>query len=269
MGGVNPDKEINGVSLKLKSMQNLFLAFFGMLTFAVLAQSPKSVHVEYDLEVQGAKPIALVANLDVKNGVSIYLPKYMTTRRPLNVPKSEAPKGIYPDWEYMKTDHNAHTLVFIAGYGPNNFVVQDTYFKHPWKITSETKNIKGHTCTKATLSFRGRNWEAWFAQDIPLPYGPWKFYGLPGLIVEVYDTAHDYTWRIDVLEYKESELFAKDFTTLVALKTTKPLPFKKFLADEKEFYDNATEEMLRTTPGLSVIPAPARTGEELKYEWEE
>lgn len=268
MGAVNHYKEINAVSLKLKRMQNLLLAFFGMLTFGVCAQSPKSVHVEYDLEVQGAKPIALVATLDVKNGVTIYLPKYMTTRRPLSMPKSEAPKGIYPDWEYMKTDHTAHTLVFIEAYGGNFYLVQDTYGKQPWVITSETKNIKGHTCTKATLSFRGRNWEAWFAQDIPLPYGPWKFYGLPGLIVEVYDTAHDYTWRIDTLEYKESELFAKDFTTVVALKSTKPLPFKKFLEEKTEFYDNASAEMVSQRPGLSVVPARTRTGLELKYEWE-
>ncbi len=33
--------------------------------------------------------------------------------------------------------------------------------------------------------FRGRTWEAWFTNQIPVSNGPWKFHGLPGIIMQV------------------------------------------------------------------------------------
>lgn len=52
-----------------------------------------------------------------------------------------------------------------------------------WEITSDTLSILGHLCQKATTTFRGRVWNAWFAPELPLPIYPWKFNGLPGAIL--------------------------------------------------------------------------------------
>lgn len=57
-----------------------------------------------------------------------------------------------------------------------------------WTIHPEKREICGYQCQRATGSFRGRNYEAWFAVGIPLSDGPWKFGGLPGLILSVEDT---------------------------------------------------------------------------------
>jgi GLPGLI family protein len=56
-----------------------------------------------------------------------------------------------------------------------------------WRIVSGEKHIGNFNCKRAVTTFRGRNYEAWFTPEIPLKNGPWKFYGLPGLILEVYD----------------------------------------------------------------------------------
>lgn len=56
-----------------------------------------------------------------------------------------------------------------------------------WKITSESKRIGTFIVKKATTSFRGRNYTAWFTPEIPVGIGPWKFHGLPGLILEIQD----------------------------------------------------------------------------------
>ena len=56
-----------------------------------------------------------------------------------------------------------------------------------WKLNKETKNIGKFNCKKATCSFRGRNYTAWYTLEVPLPYGPWKLQGLPGVILEAYD----------------------------------------------------------------------------------
>ncbi len=56
-----------------------------------------------------------------------------------------------------------------------------------WKLTSKKRKIGLFECQKATCSFRGRNYEAWFTTEIPIQDGPWKLQGLPGLILEAYD----------------------------------------------------------------------------------
>ena len=63
-----------------------------------------------------------------------------------------------------------------------------------WTIVSEnTDTILGYVCGKATCEFRGRTYTAWYAPDIPVDDGPWKFHGLPGLILKVRDMAKDYS----------------------------------------------------------------------------
>jgi len=67
-------------------------------------------------------------------------------------------------------------------------IVTDNDLDFNWTISDETKKIGKYTCYKAiTKNFRGRNYEVWFTYDIPVPNGPWKFHGLPGLIMEVHD----------------------------------------------------------------------------------
>ena len=53
-----------------------------------------------------------------------------------------------------------------------------------WSIvTDSTRQILGYSCCMATTTFCGRQWTVYFTEDIPLPLGPWKLGGLPGLIL--------------------------------------------------------------------------------------
>lgn len=65
-----------------------------------------------------------------------------------------------------------------------------------WQLEEGTDTVAGYVCQKATLKFRGRNYTAWFTPDIPLSDGPWKFSGLPGLILKVEDTDQLYTFTL-------------------------------------------------------------------------
>ena len=64
-----------------------------------------------------------------------------------------------------------------------------------WTLQDSTQTILSHQCQKATCHFRGRDFVAWFAADVPIKGGPWKFGGLPGCILKVYDTQHLYEWE--------------------------------------------------------------------------
>lgn len=70
-----------------------------------------------------------------------------------------------------------------------------------WKIEKDSKKIGKFECKKATSNFRGRNYIAWFTTEVPLPFGPWKLNGLPGLILEAYDTNKNVYWYFKSVEY--------------------------------------------------------------------
>ena len=54
-----------------------------------------------------------------------------------------------------------------------------------WHFSSDTLTVLDYVCQKTTTSFRGRDYEVWFSPEIPIKEGPWKLYGLPGLILKV------------------------------------------------------------------------------------
>ena len=69
-----------------------------------------------------------------------------------------------------------------------------------WTLADEQQTILGHRCQKATCRFRGRDFVAWFATDVPIKGGPWKFGGLPGCILKVYDVQKIYVWEAVAIE---------------------------------------------------------------------
>lgn len=83
-----------------------------------------------------------------------------------------------------------------------------------WKLASGTKIILGYTCKKAELSFRGRDYTAWYTNEIPLNTGPWKFTGLPGAILEAYDANQQINFKCYKITYHE-DYMAESTTTLL------------------------------------------------------
>jgi len=69
-----------------------------------------------------------------------------------------------------------------------------------WKISQDTASILGYPCQKATADFRGRTYTAWFSTDIPINDGPWKFMGLPGLILKINDSKNLFGFELIGIE---------------------------------------------------------------------
>ncbi|WP_316831076.1 GLPGLI family protein [Pedobacter aquatilis] len=82
------------------------------------------------------------------------------------------------------------------------FLISDTLNNFKWKVTSEHQKILNFNCTKALVNFRGRTYTAWFSDKIPLPLGPWKFGGLPGLIIRVSDNENKFVYEITGIDLK-------------------------------------------------------------------
>ena len=69
-----------------------------------------------------------------------------------------------------------------------------------WQILPVTKSIKDYKVQKAKTSFKGRDYIAWFTPEIPISEGPYKFNGLPGLILEIADTEKHWNFEFFGLE---------------------------------------------------------------------
>jgi GLPGLI family protein len=82
----------------------------------------------------------------------------------------------------------------------NNYLIEEAVPVIQWKITSDTASFSGLKCQKATGHFAGRDYIAWFCPDLPFHSGPWKLNGLPGLIVEAYDTNKQVVFKFDGLD---------------------------------------------------------------------
>lgn len=82
-----------------------------------------------------------------------------------------------------------------------NIYVAESTPKINWKLSNETKQIGKFTAHKAVGDFRGRTYTAWYILEVPLPYGPWKLQGAPGLIIEAYDEKKEMYLYFKSIEY--------------------------------------------------------------------
>lgn len=91
-------------------------------------------------------------------------------------------------------DVKKYTVQNSIGSSKYNYV--DENIDINWTLDNEEKEIEGYKCQKAFCDFRGRNYIAWYAPAIPISEGPYVFSGLPGLIMELYDSKQHYHFRI-------------------------------------------------------------------------
>jgi len=106
-----------------------------------------------------------------------------------------------------------------------------------WEIQPDAKEIAGYQVQKATTSFGGRDYVAWFTPEIPLSDGPYKFAGLPGLILEIQDTEAEYVFEFagfeelaNPLEYqiipnKYKQIKKKELLDLLATYESDPISY--------------------------------------------
>jgi len=57
-----------------------------------------------------------------------------------------------------------------------------------WQLQDGDSIVCGYPCHKAITTFRGRTWTVWYTLDLSYSDGPWKFCGLPGLVLYAYDS---------------------------------------------------------------------------------
>ena len=121
------------------------------------------------------------------------------------------------------TSKNITTIDHI--YMQGMYEYEESFNAFNWQITAETDTINNYVCQKAICDFGGRTWEAWFTSELPFSDGPYKFCGLPGLILNIADTENHYSWKFLSIE-RPSELMMVYEVINDRIQTTKEGFFK-------------------------------------------
>lgn len=88
---------------------------------------------------------------------------------------------------YIFKDMTQNRLRYCGGICMDVYIYEEDIPAIDWTPTEGEASICGYRCKTATASFRGREWTAWYTEDIPIPNGPEKFGNLPGLILKIED----------------------------------------------------------------------------------
>lgn len=92
----------------------------------------------------------------------------------------------------------------------DDYYYQEAIPKLNWTLLPGDTTIIGYTCHKASTHFRGRDYTAWYSEELPMPYGPYKFNGLPGLILCIYDSLHDRTYTCIGIEQGKGKVLYRN-----------------------------------------------------------
>jgi GLPGLI family protein len=134
---------------------------------------------------------------------------------------------------YLNYPESQTTVIDFAG-TLNNFEYIEDFEIPKWTIHKERQAILSHPCRKATCRFRGRDYVAWYATDIPISRGPYKFAGLPGLILKIADTENLYSFEcigIEKINAPMYKIYAKDVKTILTTRV-------EFIKAQKRMYTN-------------------------------
>ncbi|CAM1351067.1 GLPGLI family protein [Tenacibaculum insulae] len=179
--------------------------FLYLVTATIIGQN--SLEVQYDvitninhlykttgvLKINNNKSHYII--LKTNNGFKKETKKWVNGNLNITLPDSDNRPQVF-------TDINKNLL--LSGYTKTKSYLKEQLPKINWEITNEFKKIGEYKCQKATGYFRGRTYTTWFTNKIPVPFGPWKLQGLPGLIIEVKDAKKEVYFRVTKVNFKDT-----------------------------------------------------------------
>ncbi|RQP13454.1 MAG: GLPGLI family protein [Chryseobacterium sp.] len=217
-------------------LQNWF-AFLLTFTIGITVGAQYRFVYSLDFKIDSTKRNQVqqeIFNLDYINGESIfYGQNFAKLDSIISVGGSGNRQNIaLPKLGYIVTKNlPKKTLQFAEPIGLTGYLVDEPR-QIRWKLLSDTKEVDKHSLQKATADFAGRHWTAWFAKDIQVADGPYKFSGLPGLIYSLADDAGDYIFELRAIEKIDK---------LYNIKSFEKLGIKVVSVDYKKFSDRKTK----------------------------
>jgi GLPGLI family protein len=208
-----------------------YISLFGLFFYSYAqTEEPIKYSIQYSFihvsdTMQRDNPVTYNMMLEVANSISrysLFTNKVKTNPKqvPNNQPKGAMKVAVGRPIAVIPSDQMANEFLFQKIYdkkflllgtiGTQDYLMEQPLIVHNWKMHNEQKKIADIICQKATCRYAGRNYTAWFAPSIPLPYGPWKLWGLPGLILEAIDEKKEVQFLFKEISASEGTINTKD-----------------------------------------------------------
>ncbi|WP_394773290.1 GLPGLI family protein [Flavobacterium sp.] len=247
-------------------------AFTIILLFTISAKAQvKNVVIEYNLNVSNENYVQKKVITNCTKNISIS--KTFANNSKAGIESNEHTNSIYINEKeidtYESVDLVSNNIISVDNIKNSNYKITEQLPVMNWKLSkdNEVKKIDTFICNKAFLSFRGRNYIAWYTPYVALPFGPWKFYGLPGLILEIYDTNNNYHWTVSKITYPSTKTF--DLSVLDK-QNTKDITLKGFVEEIEKQKQIMYARIMKVMPRGTTMEqgTDTRTSVELVYDWE-
>ncbi|HFK5510902.1 TPA: GLPGLI family protein [Elizabethkingia anophelis] len=194
------------MSGKIRTTINKGLIFYLLFPFFMFSQTNRFIY-EYTFKMDSlnkSKVDKELMFLDVnKDKSEFYSYKKFARDSVWTVSKSKLGSGKTIDFTNYSSkvdfsvakDYKQNKTVLYYLIGSDAYAMDD-FNSISWKIKSETSTILDFKVQLAEVSLGGRKWKAWFCPDIPIQDGPYRFKGLPGLILKVEDVNKDHSFML-------------------------------------------------------------------------
>lgn len=130
-----------------------------------------------------------------------------------------------------------------------------------WNMTGKTDSVSGFLCQQAVCEYSGRTYEAWFTLQVPIPLGPYKFGGLPGLIVKIESEDGEYSFVLESLTQKALPILKQSSNII----TTKR---EKAWKAHREYNTNPLNQLKSRYPSFDISNIPEEERKRIKEESE-
>jgi GLPGLI family protein len=260
---------------KTTAMKATTFIIIGFFFFQISYSQNKSVVVQYEaikgtitntetLLASNSKAVYLIDSLLVENDENSTIIKENLDRTEITINQ----KKIKLDATKFFLKKDDGVIFFTSNHQGNKVLVRDSLPNYSWDISgNETKRIGDFLCKKASTIFRGSQIIAWYAEELNVPFGPWKFKGLPGLILELYNTndINRHSWRAQKIQFVDNKNILIDKNKNLPL-----VSYERIIIDtENEIKDQMNRMQARVPQGVSVSKSKLnRTSIERKFEWE-
>lgn len=143
-------------------------------------------------------------------------------------------KSMFTEGIVIDRQTGKETIQRTAGKLTQKYQYEEDCPELKWEILEGDTIIAGYHCSKARTSLFGRDYIAWYAPEVNMPYGPYKFNGLPGLVFSVTDTEGNFEFTISGLEqagtYAPIYLWASKDIVKSSRKTVRDI-YRNYCAD--------------------------------------
>ena len=177
-----------------------------------------------------------------------------------SISKSNVDKGISDSNLKIKKSKNLSIVIkeypefsvlMISRIGQIKYNVKDGRILK-WKISPENDVFGNFKIQKAESEFDGRKWTAWFTTEIPIQEGPYKFRGLPGLILKIYDSTNSHIFTLAGIQ-KLKKVSSKDDNFVFDFGTNQNLTQEKYKQIFNEFRNDPNKSIRQTLSEMDEV----------------